>query len=540
MVSLRKRAVRRQLMSKKKIIIIVVSVIVVIALVIGGIFVYRWYQSENTIAEVQSVSDLNWGYGGNDMSSYGEVTNDLSQDVYLLDNQTVKEVLVTEGQTVSVGDPLISYDMTLSNLQLEMKQLDIDTDTNKLAAAQKELEKLKKTTPISETPATPSTPTVPDVPSEPDTQEIPEKTGDAYNYISLSSVPNKGSGTLDDPYVFLCTPDCYVLGEYLNSLSEDAASPKFVVFEIHQNNSFEGELVTAWSISGATGLPQMADDSKWAVSTRSQIEDTMEEESSVTEPEVSPLEPETPQGYTAKELAKLISDKEKEIRELDLSKRKAELELEQMKKIAENGTVTATVNGVVKKVGDKDNPPTDGSAFLTVSGSEGLYVKGALSELMLNDISVGQSVYANSWESGMSFEATITEISTYPAENSDAWVGDGNPNVSYYPYTAYIEDTTGLKNGDYVELTIANNEDTSDSIYIEKAYVRQEDGKSYVLKEGKNGRLEKQYVVTGKTLWGQAVEIVSGLDLEDKIAFPYGKTAKEGVKVEESSGGIMY
>lgn len=524
-------------MSKKKIIIIVVSVIVVIALVIGGIFVYRWYQSENTTAEVQSVSDLNWGYGGNDMSSYGEVTNDLSQDVYLLDNQTVKEVLVTEGQTVSVGDPLISYDMRLSNLQLEMKQLDIDTDTNKLAAAQKELEKLKKTTPISETP---EVPTVPDTPEVAETPEIPEKTGDVYNYISLSSAPNKGSGTLEDPYVFLCTPDCYVLGEYLNSLSEDAANPKFVVFEIHQNNSFEGELVTAWSISGATGLPQMAEDSKWAVSTRSQMEDVMEEEPIVTEPEVSQLETETPQGYTAKELAKMISDKEKEIRELDLSKRKAELELEQMKKIAENGTVTATVNGVVKKVGDKDNPPTDGSAFLTVSGSEGLYVKGALSELMLNDISVGQNVYANSWESGMSFEATITEISTYPEENSNAWSGDGNPNVSYYPYTAYIEDTTGLKNGDYVELTISSNEDSSDSIYIEKAYVRQEDGKSYVLKEGKNGRLEKQYVVTGKTLWGQAVEIVSGLDLEDKIAFPYGKTAKEGVKVKESSDGIMY
>ena len=266
-------------MSKKKIIIIVVSIIVVIALVVGGIFAYRWYQSENTTIEVQSVSDLNWGYSGNEMSSYGEVTNDLSQDVYLLDNQTVKEVLVTEGQTVSVGDPLISYDMTLSNLQLEMKQLDIDTDTSKLEAAQNELEKLKKTTPIPETSTTPSTPAVPDTPTVPDTPEVAEKTGDAYNYISLNAVPNKGSGTVNDPYVFLCTPDCYVLGEYLNSLSEDATNPKFVIFEIHQNNTFDGELITSWSISGANGLPQMAEDSKWAVSTQSQIEDTMDDES---------------------------------------------------------------------------------------------------------------------------------------------------------------------------------------------------------------------------------------------------------------------
>lgn len=528
-------------MSKKKIIVIVISLVVVIALVVGGIFGYRWYRSKNTTVEVQPVSNLNWGYGGNEMSSYGMVTNDMSQDVYLLESQTIEEVFVTEGQTVSVGDPLVSYDMTMSNLQLQMKELDIDTYDNKLAAAKKELEKLKNTTPIAETPAVPETPVVPEIPVEPEEPQLPEKTGEAYNYISSASVPNKGTGTMDDPYVFLCTPECYVLGEYLNSLSEDAANPKFVIFEIHENNTLDGALVTSWNVSGNSGLPQMAEDSKWAVSTKSQIEDSPVDDIQEPIEEVPVTEPtaEVPQGYTAKELAKMISDKEGEIRDLDLSKRKAELELEQMKKISENGVVSATVNGVVKKVGDKDNPPTDGSAFLTVSGSEGLYVSGSLSELMLGEVEVGQMVYANSWESGMSFEATITEISTYPQENSNSW-GEGNPNVSYYPYTAYIENTEGLKNGEYVDLTMTSNVDNSNSIYLDKAYVREEDGKSYVLKADKNDKLVKQYVVTGKTLWGQAVEIVSGLTMEDRIAFPYGKTAKEGVKVKDASGGMMY
>lgn len=526
-------------MSKKKIVVIVVSLIVVIALVVGGVFGYRWYRSENTTAEVQSVSNLNWGYGGNEMSSYGMVTNDMSQDVYLLESQTIEEVYVTEGQTVSVGDPLVSYDMTMSNLQLQMKELDIDTYDNKLAAAKKELEKLKNTTPIPETPAASETPVVPETPTEPEQPQLPEKTGEAYNYISSASVPNKGTGTVDDPYVFLCTPECYVLGEYLNSLSADASNPLFVIFEIHQDNAFDGELLSSWNINGNSGLPQMAEDSKWAVSTKSQIEEEPLEEPQEEIPEVNEPVTEIPQGYTAKELAKMISDKEGEIRDLDLSKRKAELELEQMKKISENGVVSATVNGIVKKVGDKDNPPTDGSPFLTVSGSEGLYVSGSLSELMLGEVEVGQTVYANSWESGMSFEATITEISTYPQENSNSW-GDGNPNVSYYPYTAYIENTEGLKNGEYVDLTMTSNVDNSNSIYLDKAYVREEDGKSYVLKADENDKLVKQYVVTGKTLWGQAVEIVSGLTLEDKIAFPYGKSAKEGVKVKEASNGTMY
>lgn len=145
---------------------------------------------------------------------------------------------------------------------------------------------------------------------------------------------------------------------------------------------------------------------------------------------------------------------------------------------------------------------------------------------------MGQVVYANSWESGMNFEAKITEISPYPQEYSNAWGGDGNPNVSYYPYTAYIENTEGLRNGEYVDLRMSKAQ-AQDGISIEKAYVREEDGKKYVLKADENDRLVKQYVKTGKTAWGQ-VEILSGLTLDDRIAFPYGKEAKEGVKVQDS------
>lgn len=508
-------------MSKKKIIAIVISAVAAVALAGGGIYAYRWYQTKNTSVEVQAVSNLNWGYGGDGMSSYGMVTNDTSQDVYLLDSQTIEEVFVTEGQTVSVGDPLMSYDMTMSNLQLEMKELDVDTYSNKLATAKQELEKLKNTTPIAE-------PVISDESQKP---EVSEKTGKAYNYISLTSVPNKGAGTVEDPYVFLCTPECYVLGEYLNSLSAEKANPKFVKFEIRKGNTLDGKLQSVWNVSGNGGLPQLEEDSRWSVSTQGPMEE---------EPEEEPVMPEEPLGYTAKELAQMISDMEKEIRDIDLDKRKTELELEQMKKISENGVVSATVNGVVKKVGDKENLSMDGTPFLTVSGSEGLYVKGALSELMLDQVSVGQVVYAKSWESGMSFDATITEISTYPEENSDAWSGDANPNVTYYPYIAYIENTEGLKNGEYVELTMTDNMEDSGGIYLEKAYVRQEDGKSYVLKADEKDRLVKQYVETGKILWGQSVEIVSGLTMDDRIAFPYGKSAKEGVKVKESSGGMMY
>ena len=55
-------------------------------------------------------------------------------------------------------------------------------------------------------------------------------------------------------------------------------------------------------------------------------------------------------------------------------------------------------------------------------------------------------------------------------------------------------------------------------------------------------KLEKQYVKTGETLYGQYVEILSGLTMDDNIAFPYGKDVKEGAKVElsENTDNIIY
>ena len=77
-------------------------------------------------------------------------------------------------------------------------------------------------------------------------------------------------------------------------------------------------------------------------------------------------------------------------------------------------------------------------------------------------------------------------------------------------------------------------ENIQEVLCIEKAYVRTVDGTSYVMKEDKNGRLKKQKVKTGKTYYGQAVEILSGLDGSEYIAFPYGKNVKEGVRVRET------
>lgn len=276
----------------------------------------------------------------------------------------------------------------------------------------------------------------------------------------------------------------------------------------------------------AESLAESSESSESEGSTESQIAGETSQEESQRMSTVS-------EGYTAEELAKKITEKEREVRDLDVAKRKAELELEQAKQTSGDGIVTATVNGVVASVQDLNNLLNDGSAFMEIKGQDSLYVTGAMSEFSLGQIQVGAKVLVTSMESGQTYDAVITEISTTPTDSS-SYMGEGNPNASYYPYRATVENSEGLRNGENVELSLAEDETAGNALYIEKAYVRSEGNKFYVMIADEKKRLKKEYVTIGKTLYGQAVEITSGLDGSEYITFPYGKNVKEGVKVKET------
>lgn len=538
-------------MKKKKIkkaIILLVVLAVIGGGAAGGLFAYKNYRSENMQAEVRAVSSLNWGYWGDNMTSVGYVANDYVQSVYT-DDKTVAELKVSEGDSVSIGDVLLVYDTTDVQLQIEMEQLELQGIENDIKLAERDLEKLKKITPVSSTtsnqPASskPSTSTNKTTvqkkkPSSVVVMQVQKKDGDAYNYIDKTAKPYEGKGTPDKPYRFLCTPECYVTGEYLNLLVK---KEQVAAFEIWSGNSLsEGTLISCWTVNG--GEKSAVDkDSKWAVATQEQLEEdvVLEEETEETtekkDTQTTEKESDEP-TYTADELRKEIAEKENEIKKLNVDKKKSDIELQKLKKEQESASVLATINGVIKTAGDPENPPMDGSAFVEVTGAEGMYIEGTISELMLDQIEVGQEISANSWTNGQVYMATITEISEYPSEGNGGYYGEGNPNVSYYTFLAYIDNPEGLNNGDYLELSItptANQEETN-SLFIDKAYVREENGRYYVLKAGAEDRLEKHYIQTGRTVYGSAIEIKSGLAETDRIAFPYGKTAKEGIKAVDA------
>lgn len=514
-------------MKNKKIMKRILVIAIVAAAAVAGIGGGLYVQRSKMTAEVQSVADLNSSYWGDEVNSSGMITNDYSQTVEVSKDDEIKEVYVEEGQQVQKGDKLLSLDTTVASLNLQGKELEVENLKNQILIAQNELTKLKNTKPYVE----PSEPVTPQQPSATDVQEM---TGNAYNYISWTAVPynqSEADGSEENPYRYLCTENAYVTGSFLAQTADDGTC---VVFEIRENNEVSGELITAWEIDG-TQLAVPGEDTRWSVADHSQVldEDT---DSAADVPATDDAAADDAGGYTQSELNEMIADQEKKLKDLDLDKRKAELEVEKLKSKSTDGIIYATVTGVVKNLQDKDNLPNDGTPFMEVTGSEGLYVTGGLSELLLDQVKPGQTINVSSWESGVSCTAEITEIKNYPSSDVSSY-GEGNRNVSYYPFIAYIEDTTGLRNGEYVDLnmTLSGDEDGS-SLYISKGYVRTENGKSYVLKANDDNRLVKQYVKTGKIIYGDTIEIKSGLTEDDRIAFPYGKTAKEGIRAVDSDG----
>ena len=558
----------------------------------------KFYLNSTNKIDVNSVSTLNTGYWDNPSTSTGFVSNSDTQSVLYDASKTITQVFVQEGQQVNAGDSLLSYDLTTLQSAVDTSQLDVEKAQNAITLAEHELKKLLNTTPIPDVVEEPEiqdhTPApLPGVPAKDGngfypyvlslsqaeknftaykiyyastTSEAPEKgpheeaslwkeeretkesnntcwywieytytdsSTNAYDpkdvveyYSDKQQIPNKEiflAGTKQNPYVFkLSEKQGFVYGKLF---LDNANLNQYLRFDVYTN---DGEIDSSWLVrcDKFTTKQSMNEGDMYSV-----ISHTKEEQKYV-EVEQKPSQ-DISSGYTEIELAKAIRDKKQELKTLDLDLRKAKLSLSENKALLNDGIVRAKRSGIVRNIKDLSNPIQDGSAFLEVATGQGTYIKGSISELMLNQIKVGDTISAYCWTSGETFDAKIQSIDTVPSSNSN-YNGSGNPNVSYYGFEAYAKDASKIQAGEYLELTFNLSSDTTSSIWLSKAYVKQEGNKYYVLKDV-HGKLKKQYVTVGKIVWGDTMEIKDGLSDTDYIAFAYSKNAKEGVKTQKSS-----
>ena len=327
------------------------------------------------------------------------------------------------------------------------------------------------------------------------------------------------------------------LVQFLALLSEDVSQPSsglqppyYVVFKITRDNMLKGDIL------GWIGVHVYADGS-FSFFNASGIEDfsipVEPTEPVETEPEVDYFG----SGYTYSQIQEMKKEQEQKIKDLDIQLKLAQSELKIMQKELSDGNIYAEQDGKVISLLTEEEAKLKSQPIIKLSSGGGYYIDATLSELERNLVKVGQEVTVNSWDTGMTYTGTVVSISDVPSSRN-SYNGNNNPNASSYPFRVFVDESADLQAGNYVNVQYSSAEQSG--IYLEKPFLRTEDGQSVVYARGEDGLLERRVVTVGKSMGGYYVEIKDGLTEDDMVAFPYGKNVKPGVPTEEGDYSDMY
>lgn len=372
-----------------------------------------------------------------------------------------------------------------------------------------------------------------------------------YQKLDGNTEPFTGTGTEEDPYVFLCSSakgKVEVTGAFLNKMAgfledgtkEFGINGYWYQLEFHQDDTitnFENrkESCIGYYLVDGSLLQQMVDEfaeMEFTLDGASQYEEDLPSDGGGYD---SGMDGGTTSTMTRDEAIKL---QETKIESLKLDIRESEINIGKLEKKVANEVIYSKLDGTVANVGDPLTGTSDGSSFMSIKSKEGYYVKGTVSELLLDQVKEGTILNCSGGNG--SFQAEVMDVSEYPV-SSNSYMGTGNPNASYYSYSASILDSSAVvSEDDWLSITLKNSADSSGYIVLDRAFVRADNGVNYVYKD-ENGVLKKQEVSTGGNVnGGYSVLITGGLTREDKIAFPYGDSAKEGARTKDSTMEELY
>lgn len=589
----------------------IIALLCIAVLAGGGYFGYRQYQKsrdEKKIVDVIPVSMIAepadmFMYTGGDM--YGRINAANAQRVYVDTEKLVQKVCVQKGQKVKKGDTILEYDMTVVELELAQKQNQVQLIEQNIVMAEKELQEIRTYRPAEEAPVQNvpdfdwTEPEIPEEPEPPEEPEIPEEPLITVNELGAAFTPASGKGTQEEPFIINCNLRTVVRQPFQLAI---ASASRYVQLHVYSD---DGEFLYMWILSGSSiSIPETTD---WNVTDGLTVDEAtgtvsidpdgvMHGQLSFAMPQREPdmdfdadfdpdadadfsgddwggMLPDFDTGaeqpddgknyvYTRIELARMISEKENSIKQLQIDLKSAQLALETAQKQQSDGKVVAEIDGIVKKIGKaaddaegeesdgEDNElddefesgsPEDDNSFAVIEGEGGAEVICSAAELSLPNLQVGTRLDVMSYSNGASSEAEIVEVETEPTSYSAQNWGD-NPQNSTYQIHAKLLESDEFIIGDWVNVTMQSDGSggSSNSVYMPIHYVRQEGGEYYIMKADENDRLVKQYVRAGQVMWGYYIEITGGLDIKkDRICFPYGTDVKEGVKTQNTTE-ILY
>lgn len=130
---------------------VIISIIIVsllgVSIFTGLNYVKEMNQNEVIVVSVGSLAS---DYYTQDTSLEGYITSNVSQTIYQDNDMIVDEVHVSAGDSVKKGDLLVSFDMTLVEMELNIARLRLQKYEQDLSAAEKRLHSLKNGGPIIE------------------------------------------------------------------------------------------------------------------------------------------------------------------------------------------------------------------------------------------------------------------------------------------------------------------------------------------------------------------------------------------------------
>lgn len=564
-------------MSKKlkKGIIIAACAVGVCGAVWGGLTIAR--NAQRSDVKVYSVNDFCMtDYWGDTSSTSGMVTTDKIQKVFLSSSQTVNKVWVAEGDSVRKGDKLISYDSTLTQASVEQAKIDYDRQDESLTTAKNELEYLKKAKNKetlkqeldklnAELDALKKK--YDEDPDHPYNGDAPVTEGAIKDYKKTMTV--KGADGSDQTvnvqyYSWLSASrlnDSKVTEILTNlaTLRADKDHPSVDTYVVlvqryedkaggYVDNTVGLVITETYTAGDDTAVPAVPESRSVSFSVRSDLPEFEDTERKYDDAAIKRLQQKInlanmylENSMEQKDLAKAIVDKAQEVKEKEVNLRLAKLSLDKKTKELGDGNVYAEFDGTVKAVRNADEAYNNSEAVIELSGGGGYYVTGTLSEMELGSVKVGDTVSISSWMTGAACEGTIVSIDDYPTTSGNSW-GDGNRNVSYYPFKVFVEEDASLQANDYVDIQYqkAGTQEQGSSLYLQSWFIRTDNGKSYVMARNEDGRLEQRWVQTGRDLWGSYTQIRGGLTTDDYLAFPYGRDVVEGARTVEAAADELY
>lgn len=544
--------------SKKKLLIGVISLAAAAAIGAGIFFGTRGSGEPVKVFPFQYVGMTE--YWGDNQESYGPVSTDRIQTIYITETQIVTEIAVKQGDTVKKGDLLMTFDTTLSDISLERKRLGVEKLKLQLEDAEDRLWEIRNMKPMVIPPAAPDT--------EDDDVDTGEKLDEAYRLSNNMDYDGRSKET-----ALICWLNT------ANSINNDLLEKIREKAETYQNQNDEAAWYQDITEDGVTEeteetkgpyVPRSVNEYYAIIKTTQDnaelgtrltwqgihvqknegggfsfrffdaygIMDHMLSEEDEEAADTSIPEIDFGSGYTAAQIAQMRIEQEKKIQDLQFQIKMAEAEYKIMQTEVSDGNVYAEIDGEVVSVLAEEDARILQQPLLKVSGGGGFFVEGSISELEKENLQLGQEVTVNDWNTGMTYTGKVTSIGDFPSQDN-GWNGMGNPNASYYPFTVFVDETADLQAGSHASIMFSTA-GSEHGVYLENPFVRSEQGNFYVYLRGSNGKLEKRYVSVGKSLWGSYMEILSGVGEEDFIAFPYGKDLREGADTVESDLSALY